>query len=911
MPVKPNQHNKTSDQVILPPSDIPLPLECKYGGLGGVIKPVAHSILIGDGNRFKTLETPLVEHHFLTSGEEGLRWSKFKLEILGDAKLDQSLHKKSVPVFAGLGIRAESGGASWLRRQDSKHDYTITLMGNCLINQDLSKGAAVAFESVSAEHINVDLVKLRETDADAKKVGAGVIAMRKEGAFMSNGEVWMSLHGNIHGGGKAGRLAYFDGDISIKSCTSLQYINGFLGIGVDEPRAMLHVKNQAIFEQGINVGELKPEESYEGSFGLINYKPVIILKDGCYFLGTGNGDISGEGEKGRLAYFDGKKSIKSSTVGISSSGALLCKHIISDEAISNSLELINGDKKLKLITQNSKLYANDIEMGAAFKRGKIKCDFGEIIGNGYTVDEDISIKATIASGQNKGIASFEEIDFGVKNGHVAINWNKAPHAKNGYGLISDKDYEYFRQKAPAFTVGEIREGTGINIGGSGKAFGGDLNISMALGTYTTAGALCVREEDFIIQDGVVCLRYKNINTTWLNEMFSSKQDTLVTADVSCGVGFAAGYAFKIMGSKDIKIDLAMAGYDDKGVCSFNDEHFYIADGHVHLKALPVATQSQNGLMSTGHVKMLSNTAETVLKCPQGYGQEGYLALWTKEGLRIAGDFVPTNSGIEYKKQFNAEILRTSSVLILGTTEMAAEKMGAGVLRYENGCLEVSNGVQWITLRAGGVIGEGKTGSLSFWATESTLSASESLFWDEESQRLGIGTAKPSHHIQIEKSGAGIALIDTRPSSPQAGSTIMLSSVDGSVFGQSDTLGRIIFSGAKNFGSSIRAYAAANWTSLSAPTALAFGTTPDGQISPIEHMFLTQLGYLGVGIALPAVPLHIAAQNKNSMSAIFEGGVRIGKCDASANSVGKGSLKFENGRLFVSDGISWRALVLEA
>jgi hypothetical protein len=671
--------------------------------------------------------------------------------------------------------------------------------------------------------------------------------------------------------------------------------------------ALLHVGGEVKFEGGAILGELS-EKSSNNCFGLVDGRAGFKHSNGFMVFGTGHGNIKGKGTKGSLAIFDGAESIKESHISFTDAGALYSPAFLTKNLQTDSIKL--GD--VILVSKEDFIYANDKKLAYHFKRGNLKCDFGEIEGEGKFVGGDISIKATKASKDFQGIVSFNE-DFNVNNGHAAIAWKKAPRASmDSNGVLYAADYNYFANKAASFDVGDFTNGEGIIIKGGGKTFGAGVIISSQIADNSKRGIASFLITDFSVKDGVVSLQNPPPSPQELTKIFNSKQDVIQTAQLTCGDGFYTDYKFNVLAGEPINLQLAKATSEKFGIARFSRDDFTVSEGNVCLNKTPIATGERNGLMASEYVRLIAQLAEGFAKCPQGNGSEGTLALWSKNGeLSTATDFVNNNFGLSYKKLFEAANFRTPGVLILGTTEANAEKIGGGALRYEKGCLEVSNGQQWVTLRAGGLTGTGLQGSLAYWNDENSLSAPKELFWDETLNSLGLGTDKPLAHIHIERAGAAIIISDTRPSSPQSGAALLLAANDGADLGASDCLGKIGFGGKNAIGASIRAFAAANWDKISTPTSLAFGTTPDGQISPVEHLFITTGGFIGVDIASPLAPLHVHAQNKNGMAGIFDGGIKIGSSDASASIVGKGSLKFESGRLLVSDGYAWRTLTMEA
>lgn len=900
-----NSNHGNKEPIVIPEPNIPLPLQARHGGLGGVINPSDECLLVGAGKTFRVLESPKNENHFLITTKEGLAWSKYSLELTGHVKLDQSLHTKARPKFASLGIETDSEGISWLRRKNSKDDYYLSIDSDCNIDQDLSTKAKVQFESVDANLISVDLVKLLPNKMTAKEAGRGSIAMTPEGACMSDGEFWKTLHGNIHGSGYKNQLAFFDDTIQIRSSPSLVLIDGMLGILHDKPEYALHLGKVAKFNEGLIVGELS-KDAPNYCFGLLDGRAGFAYPDGFMEFGSGHGNIKGSGKDHHLAMFDGTESIVNSGVYVTSKQVLTSEYLSTKEVFTNKIWF--GDNELT--ADKSFVYFGGFPLARAFKRGTLKTNFGEISGRGFVLDDNLEINAYIASDKQMGIAQFNS-DFTVNNGSVSISWDKAPQACEGYGLISRQEYDFFANKAQAFKRGRLIEGDGITISGDGSVLDSDLKISLKQGSDSEAGVVKMVGSDFLFKDGFVFLRNPPVKLEAIKELLSEKQDALKICSVTLGRGYVNDFSFGAIGSKDIKLDIALATYETYGVASFNKDNFSLDNGVVSLRTLKDASLENNGLMTAIHVKNMMNLNEYVSKCPQGSGAAGSLAIWTREGLSSVKDFENFNDGLRYKRTFEADTLRATKALILGTCDLTAEAVGAAAMRYERGCLEVSNGIEWISLRAGGLTGQGRGGSLAYWVDETSLNAPESLFWNEEKGFLGLGTDSPEAHLHIVTAKASINVTDTASSSPQRGGSIYLGSDDGSLLGKSDTLGRLTFGSRKALGASIRAYAAANWDSVSTPAGLAFGTTPDGQISPTDQMFLTQKGYLGIGLAAPLAPLHVQAQNKFGITGMFEGAVKIGASDASATNAGRGVLKYENGCLCMSDGISWRKLTMEA
>jgi hypothetical protein len=62
-----------------------------------------------------------------------------------------------------------------------------------------------------------------------------------------------------------------------------------------------------------------------------------------------------------------------------------------------------------------------------------------------------------------------------------------------------------------------------------------------------------------------------------------------------------------------------------------------------------------------------------------------------------------------------------------------------------------SGTSWAKISGGGVTGSGVSGYIAFWTGSSVLSGESNLYWDESSNRLGIGNSSPNE--SIDTSGA--------------------------------------------------------------------------------------------------------------------------------------------------------------
>lgn len=885
--------------------DIPLPLEPKYGGLGHAAQPFAGALLVGSGEKFLPMQHPGNPHRILTTGEENrVAWSEFGLELQAHVRLDQSLHRASSPTFAGLKLGKEEGGGVWIRPLSSEKDVTVTLLADCSLDQDLSKESDVFFKSVRTSSLKTPILRLPALHP--VNVGEFALAHIKGlGLAFFDGENWLPVAGNLQGKGAAGKLAVFQNDATLVAATGIAYSDKGLGLGVADPQGMLHVRGKVILEDGVTVGNLHPKSDV-GTYGWLEGRPAVMTDSGIKFLGSGEGNVKGKGKAGQLALWADADDLKAAPVFVNTEGHL-CAHTLRTEFVECAGNLrLNGGT---FANKDGNLYWNDKMVGVAFASGALTSDDIEISGHGTLVGGGLKLTSRKASHEKPGIASFSE-SFTLRDGHVELDFDKFPLAgfERG-GILSREDYKSFSGKADSFAVGDVAGLDGIEIEGSGKAFGGNLVLKARTGTHERTGMVALAERDFMFRGGYAFLRNPPISEREFSEALDRKADRFSVESVLCGRGFEQESRLFVLGGPG-RLDIATASADTLGIARFSERDFTVSDGTVSLKGYGLASEHKPGLMSEHSYRRLEEINKLISfhVAYQDKVEEGFLPFW-REGRLTASPLKKESWGMSCDAGFCAPAIISKGVVGVGPCDGEASKVGQGCLRFERGALEVSDGVEWVRLKAGGLAGRGKPGALAYWTSEDAVSGLSGVFWDEEHRRLGWGVEKPTASLHAMLPGAHIHVSDTRPSSGSAGARLTLASDDGADLGAGDCLGSLEFGGKRGLGARIRGLARSNWDGVSSPGTLALGTTPEGQLSPQDHLFLTPEGFLGLGAAKPATPLEIALKNKKGVSALFAGAIRVGSSDESSSVVGGGALRYSQGRLEFSDGQQWRALAL--
>lgn len=882
-------------------SEIPLPLSPKYGGLGRSVNPDPGALLVGAGDVFMALPHPQEPNRVLVSGEEcSVAWSRFGLELQAHVLLDQSLHRQAAPLFAGLRLGDEESHVKIVAQKGEKC-FAATFGSDVVFNQDLSIESKVKFAFVEAPSMKTAILRM-PTLGHPVEVGSHALANIKGiGLAFFDGENWNPVAGNLQGKGAAGRLAVFSNDSTLISATGISYTDKGLGLGVADPGATLHVRGDVILENGVVLGEIMPKAKH-GTFGISEGKAGAWLNNTFKFFGSGEGNLVGSGKAGSLAVWVDGNELKSSTVGINAQGNLIAEGIHAKYLESHSV-ILDGKK---LECDEEFLTFGGKRIGFHARSGAVSSDNLTVEGQGYVQGANLKISARLASHSELGIASFSEV-FTVDKGKVGLDFSKMPHASGSVsGLLSHEDFKRFSEKAEYFAVGDVAGLDGIEVSGAGKAFGGAVVLKARRGTHEQAGMVALSERDFLFREGYAFLRNIPMSRREMEEMVDRKADKFLTQVIQTGRGFEKDYKLHMFAGPDT-LNLATASHDVYGVAKFSQD-FNVRDGVVSLNR-GLASCENPGLMAPEHVLAIQKLHEVVGRMGVVFPMEnGVIPYWDRGGFR-GSKLTNTPTGVVADGVFAARKFLSQEGMLLGTTDAEASDTGAGHLRYERGALEVSDGHEWVRLKAGGLAGTGKPGALAYFSSEESVSSVSDLWWDEERSRLGWGVEAPQASLQVALPAAHFWIADTRPSSSQAGARLTLASDDGADLGAGDCLGSLEFGGKRGTGARVRALARSNWDGVSAPGTLALGTTPEGQLSPQDHVFLTPEGFLGLGLAKPTTPFEVALKNKKGISAQFAGAIKLGSSDESSSVVGGGALRYSQGRIEFSDGQQWRALAL--
>lgn len=904
MPVLKTSLQKQSSPQVNPP-EVQLPLEPKYGGFGEGYDPQKGSIPVGTESGYKPLPHPQKEKHVLLSGNNcEPSWSEHEIDIQANVKIDQSTHKGSAPTFGKIFIgNAELGVVEIFKAKAGK--LSLQISSDCHIDQDLSKEAHVKFRGVTSELVGTRLLVLRPTPLTAEEAGGGAISsVEKIGLAMSDGKNWIPISGSLNGRGEVGRLALFSGNKDLTSATSLCYVDGKFGVNCGDPQAEFHVGGVALAEGGFLAGELN-EKSRAGTFGVKEGLPSFRTQKGFFRFGSGDGNIKGKGKSGYLPVFSDEDDIKASGLFYNTDKNVL---------ILSSLQASTlNTKHLKLddvwLTHDSEhLVFGGKALAYNFRRGVVKSSTLNVSGEGCVVDSHIQIEAPIASTSVRGLAQFSNV-FTVKEGVVSLEASRLEKASfDSCGVLTKEDYKKFSNKADSFECSTLKLCDGLESTSEIKIIGKPNTLRVRHASYTESGIVQIGERDFELKDGVLSLRNTRLSESVLSEALAKKQDLLPIKKCDVvGDGFVGDTKFFVVNGVDCKIELEKASNEKFGIAKFSNQ-FDVTNGLVSLKNIGEASRETSGLLSGkmfGELTQLLDEKKSFVsnKCESGYIPFMREGVAQKSPLHLKGSIVESELG------FHAESLVSNSLVRVGAFDGDAANARAGSMRFERGGLEVSNGEIWLRLATGGVTGRGKENCLAIWNDNESLTQVDGLIFDQKLNRLGLGTTKPSYGIHLDAPTASLGIVSTRASSASSGGLMIVGCDDGQLLGVGDELGKIGFTGKGIIGAQIRAVSSANWESTSSPTGLAFGVCQDGQNAPTDHMFLTAKGYLGIGVAKPLAPLHVASQNKDSVSACFSGGIKIGDCQSSASIVGKGVLRFNHDALEISDGSGWKRVSL--
>jgi hypothetical protein len=108
----------------------------------------------------------------------------------------------------------------------------------------------------------------------------------------------------------------------------------------------------------------------------------------------------------------------------------------------------------------------------------------------------------------------------------------------------------------------------------------------------------------------------------------------------------------------------------------------------------------------------------------------------------------------FGKIFNSNPLGLAQYTTAGLPA-AASHAGSVVYDTDTDTVKFSDGATWTGVSSGGTVtGTGVSGRVAFWGGASSLSSDVNLFWDDASNRLGIGTVIPGAALDV----VGSALI---------------------------------------------------------------------------------------------------------------------------------------------------------
>ena len=135
---------------------------------------------------------------------------------------------------------------------------------------------------------------------------------------------------------------------------------------------------------------------------------------------------------------------------------------------------------------------------------------------------------------------------------------------------------------------------------------------------------------------------------------------------------------------------------------------------------------------------------------RGTGILNYLPLWTDTGTLASSIVYQANNKIGLNITDPNEVLTLSGALSFAKTSEPSLTTNFGKLYVgTDGKLYFKDefGIVY-NLTALGISGQGSKGQIAFWNSPSEILGEDSLFWDTENKRLGIGTKTPSAELEV-------------------------------------------------------------------------------------------------------------------------------------------------------------------
>lgn len=407
--------------------------------------------------------------------------------------------------------------------------------------------------------------------------------------------------------------------------------------------------------------------------------------------------------------------------------------------------------------------------------------------------------------------------------------------------------------------------TDITIDGGviNNAYGARINnptTNSASGTIENLYGLYIEEQNFgstsnfnIYSDGTSSVNYFGgrigIGTTTPAYDLHLVQDRNLNAPAitfentnSTGVSSTMILNLKV-GNYGGGIAVAGENFDDWGLSN-------IAGYTILASAIEQSTDG-NG------IAMLAGSSGNIIFYAGGFGPP----TMDTERMRIEND-----GRVAIGTSSTYEMLTVAGGINIGATTTPTST--AGTIAFDGTDFIGYTGSSWLSLTAGigGVTGSGSIGQLSFWDSTSSITGTSSLFWDDATGYLGIGTSTPaSIFYTVEDNDfwtmAQVHNLNTGPSSTAAllvrvgenwGGGLFQASPNYSDFDLANLAGyTVLLSGAPDIQSN----------------GLAIGATGDGNIifyaggggpptADTERMRIEASGLVGIGTSSPLSKLDV-------------------------------------------------------
>lgn len=801
------------------------------------------------------------------------------------------------------------------------------------IPQDLRKESAPEFRNINttgnlpncfASGVQIGDTNLSPSEAPfTLRVHQGMLEF-------SNGEFWLPVNGNITGKGKQNHLAFFYAENHLAFHAGLMITPHGLHIGpsieAKAPLTVGSVDGKSIVVGGsIRIGKFEIREAT---------KSLEMNVAGTWLpIGLGEGNLNGKGDDGTLAlWYNGE--IISAPISYREKTLSVGGSVKVSENLSVGGDLSFGETAFRA-TQDGAFVG---KKKLAFEKELQTLQLGEgFIGPKSLLVEGISgegrnLSLTQASHTERGIAQFS-LDFMIEKGVVSINYGRLRTAgHNRDGILDADTWKYFAGKQDKIHSGAIK-GEHIEVVGIGQAVHGGLFLKPHIASTKQLGIASFAEEHFKVANGHVYLNFdcfglandqkSGILSAQDFKKFTDKQNALQIGDLKGdGIIKVRGGDGAVIGG-GVEISIPSASHVRKGVASFSRDFMITEEGMVCLNLdspeTPLASQKQNGLLRASDFLKFSEKQDKIENPVSGLGKAGFLTIWNEAGKIESAPVFVKNREIYFPTttHFDAGGVSASfaGAIQLGAGEDLTPER-AGLMRFSRGRLEVSTGKIWMAAGSG-LGGHGTPGRVSMFDSVETLTDSP-IFVNPENGHIGLWCQPNESALSLHRAAGSASILEIlnlSASGPQGGAGIFLGIDDNTNPAKLDRLA-VLSAGGKSdgfltVGGGFSFNAAENWSRRGTGTSLSLALTPIGKTTPIDLFHWNGNGFFGIDCANPLAPLHIGNRAPSGNSIVALGSARIGENEFSAAIAGAGSLKYNGGRIAVSNALTWQEIALRS